>query len=62
MIIGGQTTTRGQGKCGLTGKVMFGSQEHAFQRGGEILAGDPHAVSFRAYRCEFCGKFHLTTK
>lgn len=52
-------------RCGFTGKVIFKSHEHALNRGGEILTGKSNRRftpnSFRAYRCEYCGFFHLAS-
>ena len=46
------------GKCWLTKKVCFGSQAIALDAGA---ANDP-ALPWRAYRCNYCGTWHLSTK
>ena len=51
-------------RCGVTKKIAFKSHEAALMRGGEILTNEskrkytPNA--FRAYKCQFCGFFHLS--
>ena len=49
-------------RCGMTGKRRFHSQEAALIRGGEILT-EPRCRQreFRAYLCEYCAGWHLTT-
>lgn len=53
-------------RCGITGKVAFKSERGAQMRGAEILnEGNFRRKSpeqFRAYKCEFCGMYHLTGK
>lgn len=50
-------------RCGATRKVCFKSHAAAMARACEILGGDdPRAMQFRAYRCEYCGLFHITSK
>lgn len=53
-------------RCGITQKVTFKTHESALIRGGEILTSDNYRknkpTSFRAYKCKFCGFFHLTGK
>lgn len=53
-------------KCGVTKKVMFKTEKGAIIRGVEILEESTNRKvtpsKFRAYRCEFCGEFHLTGK
>lgn len=49
--------------CHLTGKVRFGTHEAALQRAGEILAsGARRCTQFRAYLCDHCAGYHLTSK
>ena len=52
-------------RCGFTGKVVFKSHEHAWRRAGEILNENTNRRhtpnSFRAYRCEYCGFYHLAS-
>lgn len=43
-------------KCGMTGKIQFPSHEAAVERGVELMA------TFRSYKCEYCGAWHLTKK
>ena len=45
-------------RCGRTGKCCFNNERHALQRATEL---DP-ATLIRAYRCDFCGAWHLTSK
>ena len=49
-------------RCGATRKVLFNSHEAAMLRAGEILDGESDATWLRAYRCQFCGGWHLTSK
>lgn len=48
-------------RCRKTGKVKFPSHESAATRAGEVLqtANLPY---LRTYLCDFCGKWHLTSK
>jgi len=48
--------------CRKSGKVKFDSHESAAIRAGEILnhPGNPTPALW-TYRCEFCGKWHLTS-
>jgi hypothetical protein len=40
----------------------FASHEAAIERGGELISKTrPIAESLRAYRCEFCRMWHLTS-
>jgi len=53
-------------RCGATHKVQFLTHEQALTRAGEILSAAPRSIqnragSFRAYRCKFCGLYHLTS-
>lgn len=52
-------------KCGFTGKQVFKSHEKALSRGGEILASMTNRKSkpvfFRAYQCEYCDGYHLSS-
>ncbi len=51
-------------KCGPTKKRMFKSHEAAVARGVEILSKGEgparHWQGFRAYKCIYCGGWHLT--
>jgi hypothetical protein len=44
-------------KCWLTKKVCFPNPESAMARSSEF-----GPVGWRAYRCNYCGSYHLTTK
>jgi len=46
------------GKCWLTKKEGFTTQEAALTRAGELNVG----IEWRAYRCSYCGNYHLTSK
>ena len=56
-------TRSGLGRCAATGKRMFHSQEEALAAADRRLQ-DPHcnAASFRAYPCNQCGRWHLTSQ
>lgn len=47
-------------RCGPTKKVMFKSHEQAVERIGEIFEEGTPEKSLRAYRCSFCGGWHIT--
>jgi hypothetical protein len=48
-------------KCRGDDKIKFDSFERAWQVAGKLLY--IHKKDFyRAYRCKFCSKIHLTTK
>lgn len=55
-------------KCGVTKKVMFKSYGHATNKIGEILDNKDNSNRkftpnmWRAYSCEYCGGWHITTK
>jgi len=64
-------------RCGPTGKHRFKSAAHALHRAAEILNSydaDPDSdqpepakqytqpKTLRAYLCQFCGGYHLTSK
>lgn len=50
-------------RCPHTHKTRFVTHEAALQRAGEILTGrNPRATAFRAYRCDKCGGYHITSK
>ena len=53
-------------KCGVTKKIVFKTHEGALIRGGEILCENSNRRStpqqFRAYKCEYCGGYHITGK
>jgi hypothetical protein len=53
-------------RCGPTKKVMFKTRRGAEIRAQEIIEEESnrkyHANAFRIYQCEYCGKYHLTTK
>lgn len=49
--------------CGATHKRVFSSSQTAWVRAGEILTeGARGADEFRAYKCIYCGGYHLTSK
>ncbi|MDE2097579.1 MAG: hypothetical protein KGL39_10060 [Patescibacteria group bacterium] len=51
------------GRCGKTGKAMFRTHNAAMLRASEIMENDDcNATQFRAYRCLFCGSYHLTSQ
>lgn len=49
-------------KCGHTGKVCFKSHQHAMHRAMTILSNMAGNGQFRAYECQWCGLWHLTSK
>jgi predicted RNase H-like nuclease len=53
-------------RCGATRKVIFKTERGALNRAVEIFNEDTNRKAttdqFRAYVCEYCGKYHLTTK
>jgi hypothetical protein len=53
-------------KCGVTKKVIFKSYNSAIVRITQILSDESNKDytprQFRAYKCEYCGKYHLTSK
>jgi hypothetical protein len=50
-------------RCGPTRKVRFASHEAAFSRAGEILdRNNPRTAGFRAYQCNHCLGWHLTSQ
>lgn len=50
-------------RCGPTGKAIFKSLRSAMDRAEEIRVESSNSVRFkRAYRCDFCGWYHLTSK
>lgn len=55
---------KGIDRCGPTRKRRFPSAEAAHVRAAEILsrieAG--YTLVFRAYKCGYCGGWHLTSK
>lgn len=59
---GGKPKTR----CGHTGKVSFKTEEGALNRGGQIWdeGGNRRFTpnQWRAYRCQYCNSFHLTSQ
>lgn len=53
--------------CGPTSKRGFNTERGALNRAQEIFDGQgmenkDMPRTFRAYKCEFCGKYHLTAK
>jgi len=48
-------------RCGATTKRMFKSWEAATQFIAN-LGGSMRAEAMRAYRCQFCGQFHITSQ
>jgi hypothetical protein len=49
-------------RCGRTGKTGFKSHDAALLAAGDILnRPNCHARQFRAYRCQYCGLYHLAT-
>jgi hypothetical protein len=67
MIRPRELRTKPRTRCGFTDKVCFPSERSALERAGEILDGQHNrratnrASNFRAYRCEYCSQFHLTS-
>lgn len=56
-------STHRTNRCGVTRKVIFRSERSALDRGGEILeAGARGARHFRAYACQYCGGYHISSK
>jgi len=50
-------------RCGPTKKVCFKTAEAAHVRAGEILSEpDCNAKEFRAYLCQYCNQWHLSSK
>jgi len=49
-------------KCGATGKIMFKTHEAALERAAEIMGQDQTASLKRAYKCQYCGKYHITSQ
>jgi hypothetical protein len=49
-------------KYGPTRKVCFPSHEAALARAGEILQEADSPGFFRAYLCQFCNPYHLSTR
>mgnify|MGYP001608149830 CR=1 FL=1 len=50
-------------RCGPTSKVIFKSYNAAIFRAEEILKSESSRSNyFRAYKCEYCGFWHLTSK
>lgn len=47
-------------RCRKSGKVKFDSHEQAAIRAGEILQRSTEK-ELGTYKCEFCGKWHLTS-
>jgi hypothetical protein len=49
--------------CRRSGKVKFDSHERAMIRAANAMAQPGNRCEFlRAYVCEFCGKWHLTSQ
>lgn len=53
--------------CGATKKTIFKTHKAAMLRGDEILMDSckirkNSPSSYRAYKCEFCGFYHLSGK
>lgn len=53
-------------KCGVTRKIIFKTHQGALIRAGEIVCEDSNRrstpIAFRAYKCDFCGGYHITGK
>ncbi len=47
-------------KCRKSGKVKFDSHEQAAVRAGEVLQHS-ETKELGTYKCEFCGKWHMTS-
>jgi len=52
------------GRCGATGKVIFRTEGAAKKRVKEILMGETDRCDgyLRAFQCNRCGFWHLTSK
>ena len=48
--------------CGVSRKRIFKSNEAALQFAGELPADDGRPKPIRAYRCLYCGGWHLTSQ
>jgi hypothetical protein len=50
-------------RCGRTGKVGYKSHDAAMLAACDVMAKpNCHARQFSAYRCTYCGLWHLTSK
>lgn len=50
------------GRCGPTGKVRYESHDAAFDGAYRLLEAKPQVKELRAYRCNLCAGWHLTSK
>jgi hypothetical protein len=48
--------------CGVSRKRMFKTHEAALMLAGELPDDDGRPKPIRAYKCSYCGGWHLTSK
>jgi hypothetical protein len=53
---------RGKTICSTTGKLRYGTRDKAEREIAKaIISGNPYRRETRAYECEHCGMWHLTS-